>query len=469
MYFKQFYLNCLAHASYLIGSGGEAVVVDPQRDVDQYLDEAAAQQLKIKYIIETHLHADFVSGHRELAVRSGAQIIFGAQAKATIPHHAVKSGDELMIGRVKLRVLETPGHTPEGICILVIDTEVSDQPQKVLTGDTLFIGDVGRPDLAGQKGYTPQMMAGMMYESLYEKLLRLDDAVEVFPAHGAGSMCGRNLSTETSSTIGEQRKLNYALQPMTKEQFIKLMTADLPEAPAYFSRDAEINRTGAESLTGLSPAAGLPAVEVRDLAAQGSLVLDVRDAAEFGAGHVPGALNIGLGGQFASWAGSLIPSASPIVIVAESNEKVEEAQLRLARVGLENVQGYLRGGIKAWENAGLEVDIVPQISVAELKELIETRPDLQLIDVRHPAEYHSGHAPRAASAPLAKLGDLLPRLNLKPNRQTAVICAGGYRSSAGTSILQRLGFKHLLNVTGGTKSWIDAGYEVEMPERVVAS
>jgi len=469
MYFKQFYLNCLAHASYLIGSDGEAAVVDPQRDVDQYLDEAAARRLKIKYIIETHLHADFVSGHRELAARSGAQIIFGAQAKATIPHRAVKSGDELTIGRVKLRVLETPGHTPEGICILVIDTEVSDQPQKVLTGDTLFIGDVGRPDLAGQKGYTPQMMAGMMYESLHEKLLRLDDAVEVFPAHGAGSMCGRNLSTETSSTIGEQRKLNYALQPMTKEQFIELMTTDLPEAPAYFSRDAEINRTGAESLTGLSRAAELRAVEVRQLAAQGSLVLDVRDAAEFGAGHVPGALNIGLGGQFASWAGSLIPSASPIVIVAESNEKVEEAQLRLARVGLENVQGYLSGGIKAWENAGLELDIVPQISVAELKDLIETRPDLQLIDVRRPAEYDSGHAPRATSAPLAKLGDLLPRLSLKPNAQTAVICAGGYRSSAGTSILQQLGFKHLLNVTGGTKAWIDAGYEVEMPERVVAS
>ena len=251
---------------------------------------------------------------------------------------------------------------------------------------------------------------------------------------------------------------------MTKEQFIKLMTTDLPEAPAYFSRDAEINRTGAESLTGLPYAAELTGRgSLRRLAAQDSVVLDVRDAAEFGAGHVPGALNIGLGGQFASWAGSLIPITSPIVIVAESNEKVEEAQLRLARVGLENVQGYLKGGIKAWEKAGLDLDMVPQISVAELKELIDTQPDLQIIDVRRPAEYESGHAPRATSAPLAKLGDLLPRLNLKPNAQTAVICAGGYRSSAGTSILQQLGFKHLLNVTGGTKAWIDAGYEVEMP------
>lgn len=461
MFFKQFYLNCLAHASYLVGSDGEAAVVDPQRDVDQYLNEAAAQNLKIKYVIETHLHADFVSGHRELAARTGAQIIFGAQANASIPHQAVKNGDELSIGGVKLRVLETPGHTPEGICVLVTDTEISDQPQKVLTGDTLFIGDVGRPDLAGGKGYTPQIMAGMMYDSLHDKLLRLDDAVEVFPAHGAGSMCGRNLSTETSSTIGEQRKFNYALQPMSKEQFIKLLTTDLPEAPAYFSRDAEINRTGAESLTGLPPASALSPTEVCKFFAQGSVILDTRDATEFGAGHVPGALNIGLGGQFASWAGSLIPITASIVIVANSDEKVAEAQLRLARVGLENLQGYLAGGMEAWREAGLEFDVVPQISVAELKELIETQPDLQVVDVRRSVEYSSGHAPHAATAPLAKLVDRLPRLNLKPHAQTAVICAGGYRSSAGTSILQQLGFKNLLNVTGGTKAWVDAGYEVE--------
>jgi glyoxylase-like metal-dependent hydrolase (beta-lactamase superfamily II)/rhodanese-related sulfurtransferase len=463
MYFKQFYLNCLAHASYLIGSAGEAVVVDPQRDVDQYLDEAAAQNLKIKYVIETHLHADFVSGHRELAARSGAQIVFGAQAKATIPHQPVRNGDELTIGKVKLRILETPGHTPEGICVLVSDSEVSDQPQKVLTGDTLFIGDVGRPDLAGAKGYTPRLMAGMMYESLHEKLLRLDDAVEVFPAHGAGSMCGRNLSTETSSTIGQQRKFNYALQPMSKEQFIKLLTTDLPEAPAYFSKDAEINRIGAESLKGLPTAAALTSTEVSKLAGGGSVILDVRDAADFGAGHVPGSLNIGLGGQFASWAGSLIPMSAPLVIVAGSEEKVEEAQLRLARVGLENVQGYLAGGMRAWKKARLELEVVPQISVAELKEMIDTRPELQIVDVRRAAEYESGHAPRAVTAPLASLRELLLELDLDATKQTAVICAGGYRSSAGTSILQRAGFTNLLNVIGGTKAWIDAGYEVEMP------
>ena len=466
MYFKQFYLNCLAHASYLIGSEGEAAVVDPQRDVDQYLDEAAATDLEIKYVIETHLHADFVSGHRELAARTGAEIVFGQKAGATIPHRAVKDGDELAVGKVKLRILETPGHTPEGICVLVIDTEVSDQPQKVLTGDTLFIGDVGRPDLAGAKGFTKEMMAAMMYDSLHEKLLRLGDEVEVYPAHGAGSMCGRNLSTETSSTIGEQRKLNYALQPMKKEQFVKMMTTDLPEAPAYFSKDAEINRAGAEALTGLPQPEALSAGEVCKRAAQGCVILDVRAPADFGAGHIPGALNIGLGGQFASWAGSLIPMTSPIVIVADSVEQVEEAQIRLARVGLENVRGYLAGGVNAWKKDGLELAVVPQISVAELKELIDGRPGLQLIDVRRPAEYESGHAPRAISAPLAKLREMLPQLNLKPTAQTAIICAGGYRSSAGTSMVQQAGFDNLLNVTGGTKAWIDAGYEVETPAKV---
>lgn len=463
MYFKRFYLNCLAHASYLIGSDGEAAVVDPQRDVDQYLDEAAAQDLKIKYVIETHLHADFVSGHRELAARSGAQIIFGEQAGVTIPHRPVRNGEELQMGRVRLRFLETPGHTPEGICVLLTDTETSDQAQKVLTGDTLFIGDVGRPDLAGGKGYTPQMMAGMMYDSLHEKLLSLDDAVEVFPAHGAGSMCGRNLSTETSSTIGEQRKLNYALQPMSKDEFIKLMTTDLPEAPDYFSRDAEINRTGAEPLTGLPPAIPLTPAELRKAQEQGSVILDVRDAVEFGAGHIPGSLNIGLGGQFASWAGWLIPIASPIVIVAGSKDQVAEAQLRLARVGLENLQGYLNGGMKAWVEAGSELAQVPQISVSELRDLIAARADLQVIDVRRTPEFQSGHAPRAASMPLAKLREVLPHLDLKPDARTAVICAGGYRSSAAASILQQLGFTDLLNVTGGTRAWIDAGYEVEMP------
>jgi hydroxyacylglutathione hydrolase len=463
MYFKQFYLGCLAHASYLIGSAGEAAVVDPQRDVDQYIEEAAAHDLSIKYIIETHLHADFVSGHRELAARTGAEIVFGIKAGATIPHRPVQDGDELTIGKVKLQMMETPGHTPESICLVVIDTDVSSQPQKVLTGDTLFIGDVGRPDLAGGKGYTPQMMAGMMYDSLHQKLLKLDDAVEVYPAHGAGSMCGKNLSQETSSTIGAQRKLNYAVQPMPKDDFVRMMTADLPEAPAYFSQDAEINRTGAAELNRLPRPAALSASEVSARTERNEVILDVRSASQFGAGHVPGALNIGLGGQFASWAGALIPITAPIVIVAESEEQIEEAQMRLARVGLENIEGFLAGGMTAWEAARLEIATVPQISVTELKELIETNRDLQVIDVRRPAEYQSGHAPRAISAPLANLRNKLPGLRLPAKERIAVICAGGYRSSAATSILQQQGFMNLMNVTGGTAAWIGAGFEVEMP------
>src|SRR5512138_2645706 len=234
MFFKQFYLGCLAHASYLIGSDGEAAVVDPQRDVDEYINEAAAAGLKIKYVIETHLHADFVSGHQELAARTGAEIVFGSQAAAEFAHRAVKDGDEMQLGKLVLRFMETPGHTPEGICVLIRDTGTPNSPQKLLTGDTLFIGDVGRPDLAGGKGFTPQKMAEMLYESLHQKLLKLPDSTEVYPAHGAGSMCGRNMSKETSSTIGEQRKFNYALKPMTRDEFVRIMTADLPEAPAYF-------------------------------------------------------------------------------------------------------------------------------------------------------------------------------------------------------------------------------------------
>ena len=468
MYFKQFYLACLAHASYLIGSDGEAAVVDPQRDVDQYIDEAAAQGLKIKYVIETHLHADFVSGHRELAERTGAEIVFGKEAGAAFPHRAVKEGDELSVGSVKLRVIETPGHTPESISVLVRD-EASDEPQKILTGDTLFIGDVGRPDLAGGKGYTSQMMAAMMYDTLHNKILKLDDTVEVFPAHGAGSMCGKNLSNERSSTIGQQRKFNYALQPMMKDEFVRMMTTDLPEAPVYFPKDAEINRSGAPSLNELPKLSPLSPAEVLKRGKQGEVVLDVRSAADFGAGHVPGSLNIGLGGQFASWAGTLISLDAPVVIVAESEEKANEAQVRLARVGLENVKGYLAGGMQAWRDAGFDVAAVPQITVAELKEMIENDSDLQVIDVRRDAEYESGHAPRAATAPLANLREALPKLNLGLSRKTAVICAGGYRSSAATSIMQPLGFTNLLNVTGGTSAWIKSGYEVEMPATAAAA
>jgi len=300
MFFKQFYLGCLAHASYMIGSNGEAAVVDPRRDVDSYIDEAREQGLQIKHVIETHLHADFVSGHRELAQRTGAKIYFGAKAGAKFEHVPVREGDEIAMGDVVLRFLETPGHTPESVSVLVVDRSVSEVPKAVLTGDTLFIGDVGRPDLLGAR-MSAQELAGMLYDSLHGKLLALPDSVEVYPAHGAGSLCGRNISSETSSTIGQQRQFNYALRPMPREDFVRMMTTDLPEAPAYFARDVAINRDGAPDLAELPDPAALEPADVAALQKEGAMVLDTRPAAQFGAGHVPGSLNIGLSGQFASW------------------------------------------------------------------------------------------------------------------------------------------------------------------------
>lgn len=459
MYFKQFYLGCLAHASYLIGSEGEAVVIDPQRDVDQYLTEAETQNLKIKYIIETHLHADFVSGHRELAARTGAEIVFGAKANATFPYLAMKDGDEIKLGEITLKVLETPGHTPESISITITDTSVSNEPQKVLTGDTLFIGDVGRPDLVGSKGYTAQAMAEMLYDSLYEKLLKLPDSVEVYPAHGAGSLCGRNMSKDTSSTIGEQKKFNYALKWMSKADFVKMMTTDLPEVPAYFPKDAEINRSGAKALQELPRPLAMTPEEVNKFSQQGYLVLDVRLSSAFGAGHIPGSLNIGLSGQFASWAGTIISLHTPIILVAEDLEKVNEAVTRLARIGIENVKGYLDGQIFAWDKAELAVSQVMQISVNELYSQLAEKVDLQLIDVRRPGEYQNGHVSSAINIQLADLEKELSKIDIQ--KTTAIICASGYRSSIAASLLARHGFNKLYNIIGGTTAWVNAGYPVK--------
>jgi glyoxylase-like metal-dependent hydrolase (beta-lactamase superfamily II)/rhodanese-related sulfurtransferase len=459
MYFKQFYLGCLAHASYMIGSEGEAAVVDPQRDVDQYIADAEAHGFRIKHIIETHLHADFVSGHRELAARTGAEIIFGAKSGAEFPHRAVNDGEEIKVGRVTLRFLDTPGHTPESISILVIDNDVSPQPQKVLTGDALFIGDVGRPDLAGGRGYTAEHMASMLYDSLHDKLMKLDDSVEVYPAHGAGSMCGRNISKETSSTIGEQRRFNYALKPMSKADFVRMMTADLPEAPAYFPRDAEINRTGAPALEELPRPRELSPQEADALSKKSHVFLDVRSSAAFGNAHVPGALNIALGGQFATWCGTLIGLGTPIVVIADDVSSVDEAVMRLARVGIESVAGYLGGGMRAWDQAGLKVAATAQMPVDELHDLIAEGANLQVVDVRRPGEYEVGHVPGAINITLAHLEEELATLD--SDHPTAVICASGYRSSAATSILERRGFSHLFNIVGGTNAWITAGHPVD--------
>jgi len=457
MYFKQFYLSCLAQASYMIGSKGEAAVVDPRRDVDAYLDEARAQGLEIKHVIETHLHADFVSGHHELARRTGAKIYFGAKAHARFDHVPVKEGDEIGMGDVTLRFLETPGHTPESLSVLVIDRAVSETPKAVLTGDTLFIGDVGRPDLLGSK-MSAQELAGMLYDSLHGKLLALPDSVEVYPAHGAGSLCGRNISSETSSTIGQQRQFNYALKPMPKEEFVRMMTTDLPEAPAYFARDVAINREGARPLGELSDPKPFSPAEVDEMRKSGAVLLDTRPSARYGAGHVPGSLHIGLSGQFASWAGALIRPETPIVLVAEEVEHVREARMRLSRVGLENVAGYLDGGVLDWDRAGRPLARMEQIAVEELDARIREGKVARVVDVRRPGEWRAGHIPAAAHLPLntlAEMSDTLPA-----DQPLAVICAGGYRSSIATSILEQKGFSRITNVVGGMAAWCGANLEV---------
>jgi len=448
MQFKQFFLGCLAHASYYIGSNGEAAIVDPQRDVEQYIAEAAANNQKIKYVIETHLHADFVSGHVELARKTGAAIVFGAKANAEFEHLAVEDGDELTIGDVKLKILETPGHTPEGISIVV---EAADEPKKILTGDTLFIGDVGRPDLVGSKGFSAAQMAGFLYDSLHGKILTLPDETEVYPAHGAGSLCGKNMSKETWSTVREQKKLNYALQPMAKDKFVKMMTENLTEAPAYFPKSVAKNLSGARSLADLSKPKKMSADEVKDFS---GVILDVRSAGEYGAAHVPDSLNIGLGGQFASWAGILIETDAPVVVIADAEGKVEEAVLRLARVGIESVEGFLL--MEDWK---FETAQVGQVSVEEMNERLTAGDDLQFVDVRRAGEYESGHAAQTVNLTLSDLEKLID--NLDASRPTYVICQGGYRSSAGTSILERKGFREIYNITGGTGAWIDEGLKIE--------
>ena len=456
MYFKQFYLGCLAHASYMIGSDGEAAVVDPRRDVDSYIEEARAQGLEIRHIIETHLHADFVSGHRELAHRTGAKIYFGAKAGAKFEHVAVREGDEIRMGDVLLRFLETPGHTPESVSILVIDRAISDVPKAVLTGDTLFIGDVGRPDLLGAN-MSAQELAAMLYDSLHGKLLTLPDSVEVYPAHGAGSLCGRNISSETSSTIGQQRQFNYALKPMPKEDFVRMMTTDLPEAPRYFARDVAINRGGASELGELPEPAALEARDVDALQKKGAIVLDTRPAAQYGAGHVPGSLHIGLSGQFASWAGALVSPQPPILLVAEDEEQVREARVRLARVGIENVAGYLAGGILEWDRAGLPLATMEQINVGELDERLR-EGGVRVIDVRRPAEWSSGHIAGSENVPLNALAERSG--SLPKDRPLAVLCAGGFRSSIASSVLERQGFTKITNVVGGMAAWKSANLEV---------
>jgi glyoxylase-like metal-dependent hydrolase (beta-lactamase superfamily II)/rhodanese-related sulfurtransferase len=458
MYFEQFYLGCLAHASYMLASEGEAVVVDPQRDVELYLKAAADQGVAIRHIFETHLHADFVSGHKELAARTGAKIYMGAQAGAAFPHVAVRDGFELKFGKASIRGLETPGHTPESICLVVTDAEKSPEPWAVLTGDTLFIGDVGRPDLSPK--HTPAQLAGLLYDSLHEKLMTLPDKVLVYPAHGAGSLCGKNMRAERSSTIGTERLTNYALEIKSREGFIQKLTNNLPARPEYFAKDAEINRTGAVALSELGPLRPVTPAELQRMLNDGEIALDVRSGDEFGGGHVPGSVNIALSGQFASWAGTVLGLASRPVLIADTEQQIEEARLRLARVGIEALNGYLKGGVAGWKSAGLPVATTAQISAQELQAKLQSG-ELQVLDVRREPEWDAGHIENATWWPLDNFKVSPPEIDHEA--PLAVHCKSGYRSMIASSLLERAGFKNILNVAGGFDAWQAADLAVVIP------
>jgi hydroxyacylglutathione hydrolase len=467
MVFEQFYLTCLSHASYMIGSEGEAAVVDPQRDVDIYLKAADEQNLKIRHIFETHLHADFVSGHKELATRTGAKIYIGAQANAGFPHVPLVDGFEVKVGAVRIHALETPGHTPESVCLVVTDEEKSPesksseskaaQPSAVLTGDTLFIGDVGRPDLS--KTHTSRELAGLLYDSLHEKLLALPDAVKVYPAHGAGSLCGRAMRAERSSTIGTERLTNYALQIASREEFVAQLTANLPTRPDYFLEDSEINRSGAATLTELPPLPALSPAEVQALLQESAdanvniNVLDVRPGDEFAAGHVPGSINIALAGQFASWAGGILGIHSKPILIGETDAQIEEARMRLARVGIEELHGYLAGGMAAWQKAGLPVLKTAQISPQELNQKLRegSLRAIDVIDVRREGEWQAGHIAEVECRALDTFPHRLPAMDW--GRPVAVHCKSGYRSIIACSLLERAGHRNVLNVAGGFDAW----------------
>jgi hydroxyacylglutathione hydrolase len=451
LHFEQFYLGCLAHASYLLGSDGEAAVVDPQRDVEIYVEAARQHQLEIRHIFETHLHADFVSGHKELAARTGAQIYIGAAANARFPHVPLKDGFQLRFGHARIDVLETPGHTLESVCLVITDEERSFRPWAVLTGDTLFIGDVGRPDLSPT--HTPKQLAGLLYDSLHEKLLKLPDEVTVYPAHGAGSLCGRNMRADRSSTIGTERRTNYALQIATRDEFIQQLTSNLPARPDYFLKDAEINREGAAALADLPQLPRLSAGQVKAQMAEGTPALDVRTAERFAAGYIPGSVNIALSGQFATWAGTILGVAARPILIADTEEQVAEARVRLARVGIDAEPGYIVDAMNEWTRAGFGVNTLPQITVQDLAER-KTREGWRILDVRREPEWKAGHIADAELCPLDKFSHQVPWLN--SSIPVAVHCKSGYRSTIACSLLKKAGYGNVTNVVGGFDAWTEA-------------
>ncbi len=462
MILQQFYLGCLAHASYLIGdeSSHAAAVVDPQRDIDQYLTFAAAHGLTIRHVILTHLHADFIAGHLELRDRVGATIYLGAQAKAEYAFTPLGDGGRIELGRVSLEAIETPGHTPESISIAVYDLDHNaTSPHAVLTGDTLFVGDVGRPDLRVALGWSAADLGGMLYDSLQRKLLPLPDASLVYPAHGAGSLCGKAISKETVSTIGEQRRLNYALQPMTKQAFVDLVTADQPDAPPYFTYDAVLNSKERPTLDA-TLAAGLKPMtlsQVLDLQQAGGQVLDTRDPADFAAAHLAGSINVGLGGQYATWAGTILDREHPIAIIADPGRENESA-VRLGRIGFDHVVGFLQDGLRSLEarpdlTASTE-RVSPQLAAERLAQ------GAVALDVRTPREREERRVGGSLHIPLTQLEHRLAEV--PRDRSILVYCAGGYRSSIAASVMQRYGYVKLAEIAGGIAAWETAQLPVDL-------
>jgi hydroxyacylglutathione hydrolase len=455
MIFKQFYLPCLAHASYVIGDEetGTAVVVDPQRDTDQYVAFAAENELQIRHVFLTHLHADFIAGHLELRDRVGATIHLGRAAKAAYAFRALGDGDILDLGRVRLKMMETPGHTPESISIVVYDLNKNEvEPFAVLTGDTLFIGDVGRPDLRAALGWSATELGGMLFDSLHTKLLGLPDESLVYPAHGAGSLCGKELSKETVSTLGEQRRKNYALQPMSKEAFIRVVTADQPEAPGYFTYDATLNSEERPTLDQalareMNP---LSLDALLELRANGAQILDTREPEEFGAAHLAGSINIGLGGQYATWAGTILNRTDAIVIIADPGREYEAA-VRLGRIGFDHVAGYLENGLNSLMQRPELIMFTERLSPQFAAEVLSAKNPPLAIDVRAPGERQTKQIEGSVSMPLNRLAETL--LTLPRDRALLVYCAGGYRSSIAASLLQRRGYEPVAEIAGGIAAW----------------
>lgn len=455
MLLKQYYLGCLAHASYLVADeqSKEAAIVDPQRDIEQYLKDAAENGYSIKYVILTHFHADFLAGHIELRNRVGARIVMGAQAKAEFDFLSVTDGYTIDMGKVRLKFLETPGHTPEGISVLVYDLNKSEhKPEAVLTGDTLFIGDVGRPDLLASIGVTADELAEMLYKSV-QRLRELPEETLVYPAHGAGSLCGKGLSKETVSTIGEQKKFNYALQPMGLAEFKAMVTADQPAAPEYFVYDAIKNRQERADLEATMQRSlrGLSVDEVLAMQLKGAQVIDVREAPDYEGAHLVGSLNVGLKGKYATWCGTILSHDEPLIVVAEGGEE-EEAVMRLGRIGFDNVAGYLKDGMAALNDRPELVHKIDRVTAPALHDMLNHSNPPMVLDVRAEKEWLGGHIQGSINIPLPQLAARLDEVSA--NAPVVVHCEGGYRSAIACSILAQAGRKNMSDMVGGIKAWI---------------